>query len=61
VKFNVRDLHIMLLSIYEFCESRFGESHVSLKGFKFVRIFYTPHAIWIKFYKDHIHQNVLDI
>jgi hypothetical protein len=51
----------MLLCIYEFCGSRFGECHVLLKGFKFVRIFCTFRAIWIKFDTDYIHKNVQDV
>ena len=51
----------MLLSICEFFGSRFGECHVLRKGFKFVRIFCTLHAIWIKFDTDYIHENVLDV
>lgn len=51
----------MLLSIYEFCGSQFGEYLALIKGFKFVRIFSTFHAIWIKFDTHDIHKNVLDV
>jgi hypothetical protein len=58
-KLDIRDLHIVLLSIYEFFLKSVGEIILHFKGIIFLRILCILHASWIKFCTEDIHKNVL--